>query len=138
MKISISCTNYDGLVTSTCLFHVVHNATCAEINKKKIEKLNQGKVSFYDPRLEKLVKFNIRASRLSFTSDVSFIARENINEKKKQRIFEKGEQYYNENLKGKVFTVRGLIYKPKNDDVHEAEIIRKDKIKFYSFGHIAI
>ncbi|MBE0435564.1 MAG: UDP-glucose/GDP-mannose dehydrogenase family protein [Methylomicrobium sp.] len=45
---------------------------------------------------------------------------ENVNDRQKKRLFEKIQQHYNGNLKGKVFAIWGLSFKPNTDDMREA------------------
>ncbi len=71
MKISVIGTGYVGLVTGTCLAESGNNVMCMDINKKKIELLNNGVVPIYEPGLEELVKRNVAHGRLSFTADMS-------------------------------------------------------------------
>ena len=45
---------------------------------------------------------------------------ENVNDRQKQVIFNKVLQHYNGDVKGKVFALWGLSFKPKTDDMREA------------------
>ncbi|HBA65300.1 MAG TPA: UDP-glucose 6-dehydrogenase [Methylococcaceae bacterium] len=45
---------------------------------------------------------------------------ENVNDRQKKRLFEKIQHHYNGNLKGKVFAIWGLSFKPNTDDMREA------------------
>lgn len=45
---------------------------------------------------------------------------EEVNEKQKRILFDKLNQYFNQNLKGKIVAVWGLAFKPNTDDVREA------------------
>ena len=70
MKISIIGTGYVGLVTGTCLSDFGLDVVCVDKDNKKIECLNSGKVPIYEPNLEALIKKNISAGRLTFTTDL--------------------------------------------------------------------
>lgn len=70
MKISVIGTGYVGLVTGTCLAESGNDVMCMDINKKKIEMLNNGVVPIYEPGLEELIKRNVAHGRLSFTADM--------------------------------------------------------------------
>ena len=70
MKICIIGTGYVGLVTGTCLSDFGLNVICVDRDNKKIECLNSGKVPIYEPNLEALIKKNISANRLTFTTDL--------------------------------------------------------------------
>ena len=67
MKITIFGTGYVGLVTGVCLANLGHEVLCADINEKKIKKLDEGVIPFYEPRLKELVTKNIEKNKLSFT-----------------------------------------------------------------------
>ncbi|MDP2176998.1 UDP-glucose/GDP-mannose dehydrogenase family protein [Methylicorpusculum sp.] len=45
---------------------------------------------------------------------------ENVNDRQKQRLFEKINDHYQGNVKGKVFAMWGLSFKPNTDDMREA------------------
>lgn len=71
MKIAIFGTGYVGLVTGVCLSDIGHEITCIDIDKKKVEKMKDGISPIYEPGLDKLMQKNIKAGRLSFTTEYS-------------------------------------------------------------------
>ena len=71
MKICIIGTGYVGLVSGTCFSDLGNNVICVDINKKKIQKLNEGFLPIYEPGLEELIKRNFKQGRLKFSSDIS-------------------------------------------------------------------
>ena len=71
MNIAVVGTGYVGLVTGTCLAETGNNVTCVDINEEKVKKLRSGIVPIYEPMLEMLFQRNIKASRLSFTTDLA-------------------------------------------------------------------
>ena len=75
MKISVIGTGYVGLVTGTCLAEIGNQVTCMDIDERKIEMLNDGKVPIYEPGLEELIKRNTAHARLSFTTDMASAVR---------------------------------------------------------------
>ncbi|MEH7151671.1 UDP-glucose 6-dehydrogenase [Bacillus thuringiensis] len=71
MKIAIFGTGYVGLVTGVCLSDIGHEITCIDIDIKKVEKMKDGISPIYEPGLDKLMQKNIKAGRLSFTTEYS-------------------------------------------------------------------
>ncbi len=83
MKLTIIGTGYVGLVSGTCFAEVGHHVICVDNDANKVKMLQAGGIPIYEPGLEELVKKNVAAGRLKFTSstaegvqnsDVVFIA----------------------------------------------------------------
>jgi len=70
MQIAIIGTGYVGLVTGTCLADFGLSVTCVDQDETKISLLNSGGVHIYEPNLEALIKKNVSAGRLTFTTDL--------------------------------------------------------------------
>ena len=70
MKITVIGTGYVGLVTGTCLAEVGNEVLCLDVDPKKIAILKAGGIPIYEPGLEDMVKRNVEAGRLSFTTDI--------------------------------------------------------------------
>ena len=64
-------TGYVGLVTGTCLADGGNDVTCVDIDAGKVERLRKGEIPIYEPGLEDMVKRNVQARRLQFTTDVA-------------------------------------------------------------------
>lgn len=71
MKIAVVGTGYVGLVTGTCFAETGNNVTCIDIDKEKIDKLNNGQITIYEPGLEKIFLRNQREERLFFTTNLA-------------------------------------------------------------------
>ena len=70
MKISVVGTGYVGLVTGACFSDAGHEVMCIDNNPKKIEMLHRGEMPIYEPGLEEIVKRNVEAGRLKFSTSV--------------------------------------------------------------------
>lgn len=70
MKITVVGTGYVGLVTGTCLAETGNDVLCVDIDKKKVERMQNGEVPIYEPHLDVLFERNINAGRLKFTTSL--------------------------------------------------------------------
>ena len=70
MKITMIGTGYVGLVTGTCFAEVGNDVLCLDVDERKIAILNEGGVPIHEPGLEPMVRRNVEAGRLRFTTDV--------------------------------------------------------------------
>jgi UDPglucose 6-dehydrogenase len=71
MKIAVIGTGYVGLVTGTCFAETGNNVICVDIDKTKVDKLASGKITIYEPGLEKIFLRNQKENRLQFTTSLA-------------------------------------------------------------------
>ncbi|UCF69855.1 MAG: UDP-glucose/GDP-mannose dehydrogenase family protein [candidate division WOR-3 bacterium] len=70
MKVCMVGTGYIGLVSGACFAEIGHEVVCVDNDTQKINMLNKGEIPIFEPGLGEMVKKNVRAGRLSFTTDI--------------------------------------------------------------------
>ena len=70
MRITMVGSGYVGLVSGACFAQFGHDVVCVDKDPSKIEKLKQGVMPIYEPGLDKLVLDNMKAGRLSFSTNL--------------------------------------------------------------------
>ena len=70
MKIAVIGCGYVGLTSGTCLAELGNDVICVDIDKEKIDMLNNGKIPIYEPGLNELIGRNRKENRLRFTTDI--------------------------------------------------------------------
>jgi len=70
MRVVMVGTGYVGLVSGVCFADFGHDVICVDTDPQKIDMLNAGGIPIYEPGLSDLVAKNIKAGRLSFTTDL--------------------------------------------------------------------
>lgn len=69
-KIAVVGTGYVGLVTGTCFAETGNQVVCVDIDEKKVARMRNGEIPIYEPHLDVLFERNIKADRLSFTTNL--------------------------------------------------------------------
>ncbi len=70
MRVAMIGTGYVGLVSGACFSNFGHDVICVDKDEKKIARLKRGEMPIYEPGLDALVADNVKANRLSFTTDL--------------------------------------------------------------------
>ena len=70
-NIAVVGTGYVGLVTGTCFAETGNNVICIDIDANKVAKMQNGEIPIYEPELDVLFERNIKAGRLTFTTDLA-------------------------------------------------------------------
>ncbi|SDH08367.1 UDP-glucose dehydrogenase family protein [Roseospirillum parvum] len=71
MRIAMIGTGYVGLVSGTCFSEFGIEVVCVDKDAAKIDMLKGGEIPIYEPGLDALVASNVKAGRLSFTTDLA-------------------------------------------------------------------
>jgi UDPglucose 6-dehydrogenase len=71
MRVTIFGSGYVGLVTGVCFAEAGNHVVCVDVDARKVERLNRGEVPIHEPGLDVLLKRNMEAARLEFTTDAA-------------------------------------------------------------------
>ncbi|HEY2069925.1 MAG TPA: UDP-glucose/GDP-mannose dehydrogenase family protein [Rhizomicrobium sp.] len=75
MHVAMIGTGYVGLVSGACLSEFGHDVVCVDKEASKIEALKAGRIPIFEPGLDEVVAANVKAGRLSFTTDLASAVR---------------------------------------------------------------
>lgn len=70
MNVTIVGTGYVGLVTGCCLAESGNQVVCVDNIAEKVERMRRGETPIYEPDLQEIMQRNIKAGRLSFTTEL--------------------------------------------------------------------
>jgi UDPglucose 6-dehydrogenase len=70
MRIVMIGTGYVGLVSGACFADFGHQVVCVDKDAGKIAALKGGEIPIFEPDLDRLVETNVKAGRLSFTTEL--------------------------------------------------------------------
>ena len=71
MNITVIGAGYVGLVSGTCMADVGNDVLCLDVDQRKIDSLRNGFIPIFEPGLEDMVRRNVQAGRLKFTTDIA-------------------------------------------------------------------
>src|SRR5215831_3278445 len=78
MHIAVIGSGYVGLVTGACFAEFGVDVICVDIAADKIERLKRGESPIYEPGLDQLLRKNLQAGRLKFTTDLGSAVRQSL------------------------------------------------------------
>ena len=70
MKITIYGSGFVGLITGACMAQAGNDILIVDTDKNKIETIQNGEISFYEPKLKEVIQTNMQSGRLAFTTSV--------------------------------------------------------------------
>ena len=70
MKVTIYGSGYVGLVTGALIADVGNDVLCVDVDETKVANLKKGIVPIFEPGLDDVIKRNVEAERLDFTTDM--------------------------------------------------------------------
>jgi UDPglucose 6-dehydrogenase len=76
VKLCVVGTGYVGLVTGTCFAATGQRVVCVDKDGSKIERLQRFEIPIYEPGLEEMVREQVDAGRLTFTTDLARAVRD--------------------------------------------------------------
>src|SRR5712664_2784303 len=78
MHIAVIGSGYVGLVTGACFAEFGVDVTCVDVDAEKIHRLSKGESPIYEPGLEPLIKKNLQAGRLRFTTNIEVAIKQSL------------------------------------------------------------
>jgi len=78
MNVAVVGTGYVGLVSGACFAEFGTHVTCIDNDGPKVDALLRGEIPIYEPGLDEIVRRNVAAGRLLFTTDLASAVRDNL------------------------------------------------------------
>jgi len=78
MRIGVVGAGYVGLVAGACLADGGNHVICVDKDERKVDMLERGEIPIYEPGLAEIVQRNVKAGRLSFSTDLAAAVRESL------------------------------------------------------------
>lgn len=69
MRLTVIGCGYVGLVTGACLAAAGHEVFCTDVDKNRIDQLNQGKVPIYEEHLDEVLQRAVAEKKISYTTN---------------------------------------------------------------------
>ena len=140
MKLCMIGTGYVGLVSGTCFADIGNKVYCVDKDKNKIEKLNSGFSTIFEPGLDEIIQKNRDSGRLIFTtnislavknSDIIFICVGTPNKKKSQSVdlsfvYKSVREIAKITKKKKIIVTKSTVPVGTGDEIKE--ILKRKKI----------
>ena len=71
MRLAVIGTGYVGLVAGACFSDFGNEVVCVDLDADRVERLRRGEIPIVEPRLDEVVRRNLAAGRLSFTTSTA-------------------------------------------------------------------
>jgi UDPglucose 6-dehydrogenase len=71
MKVTVFGAGYVGLVSAACLSDMGNSVLCTDVDDARVARLQAGEVPIHEPGLAELLRRNVAAGRLRFTTDAA-------------------------------------------------------------------
>lgn len=78
MRISVFGSGYVGLVSGACFAENGNDVVCVDVDAERIACLRDGEIPFHEPGLDVIVRRNVRAGRLRFSTDAGEAVRHGV------------------------------------------------------------
>jgi UDPglucose 6-dehydrogenase len=71
MRLTVFGSGYVGLVTGACFAEAGNNVLCVDVDERKVDMLRKGQSPIFEPGLEAMLRKNLEAGRLAFTTNAA-------------------------------------------------------------------